>query len=118
MRSLPKLIPGVHPKLPDGAQDEVKAIYKHAEEHREEFNCTSRAKTRTSSNLSPTSHDEVGEASSRRKRMSNGQIKVAYWPGCVSRGFTTELHGSMAFVADKLDMSWSNWTAPPAAAPA
>jgi succinate dehydrogenase / fumarate reductase iron-sulfur subunit len=37
-RSLAKLIPGVHPKLPDGAQDEVKAIYKHAEEHREEFN--------------------------------------------------------------------------------
>jgi succinate dehydrogenase / fumarate reductase iron-sulfur subunit len=37
-RSLPKLIPGVHPKLPGGAQDEVKAIYKHAEEHREEFN--------------------------------------------------------------------------------
>ena len=33
-----KLIPGVHPKLPDGAQDEVKAIYEHAEEHREEFN--------------------------------------------------------------------------------
>ena len=38
MRSLPKLIPGVHPKLPEGAQDEVKAIYAHAEEHREEFN--------------------------------------------------------------------------------
>ncbi len=38
MRSIPKLIPGVHPKLPDGAQDEVKAIYKHAEEHRQEFN--------------------------------------------------------------------------------
>src|SRR5262249_10274539 len=37
MRSLPKLIPGVH-KLPDGAQDEVQAIYKHAEEHNEEFN--------------------------------------------------------------------------------
>jgi succinate dehydrogenase iron-sulfur subunit len=37
-RSLPKLIPGIHHKLPDGAQDEVKAIYKHAEEHREEFN--------------------------------------------------------------------------------
>ena len=29
-------------------------------------------------------------------------IKVAYWPGCVSRGFTTELHGSMALVADRL----------------
>jgi len=38
MRSLPKLIPGVHPKLPDGAQDDVKAIYEHAEQHREEFN--------------------------------------------------------------------------------
>jgi succinate dehydrogenase / fumarate reductase, iron-sulfur subunit len=38
MRSLPKLIPGVHPKLPGGAQDEVKAIYAHAEQHREEFN--------------------------------------------------------------------------------
>jgi succinate dehydrogenase / fumarate reductase iron-sulfur subunit len=37
-RSLSQLIPGVHPKLPDGAQDEVKAIFKHAEEHREEFN--------------------------------------------------------------------------------
>jgi succinate dehydrogenase / fumarate reductase cytochrome b subunit len=29
-------------------------------------------------------------------------LKVAYWPGCVSRGFTPELHGSMALVADKL----------------
>jgi succinate dehydrogenase / fumarate reductase, iron-sulfur subunit len=38
MRSLPKLIPGIHPKLPGGAQDDVKAIYEHAEEHREEFN--------------------------------------------------------------------------------
>lgn len=37
-RSLSKLIPGLHPKLPGGAQDEVKAIYAHAEEHREEFN--------------------------------------------------------------------------------
>jgi succinate dehydrogenase / fumarate reductase iron-sulfur subunit len=37
-RSLSKLIPGVHPKLPGGAQDEVVGIYRHAEEHREEFN--------------------------------------------------------------------------------
>ena len=37
-RSLSKLVPGIHPKLPGGAQDEVQAIYKHAEEHREEFN--------------------------------------------------------------------------------
>jgi succinate dehydrogenase / fumarate reductase, iron-sulfur subunit len=38
MRSLPKLIPGVHEKLPDGAQDEVKQIYAHAEEHHTELN--------------------------------------------------------------------------------
>jgi succinate dehydrogenase / fumarate reductase iron-sulfur subunit len=37
-RSPSKVIPGIHPKLPGGAQDDVKAIYKHAEEHREEFN--------------------------------------------------------------------------------
>lgn len=29
-------------------------------------------------------------------------MKVAYWPGCVSRGFTPELHGSMAAVAPLL----------------
>jgi succinate dehydrogenase / fumarate reductase iron-sulfur subunit len=38
MRSLPKLIPGVHHKLPDGAQDEVQRIYEHAEEHGTELN--------------------------------------------------------------------------------
>jgi succinate dehydrogenase / fumarate reductase cytochrome b subunit len=31
-------------------------------------------------------------------------VKVAYWPGCVSRGFTPELHGSMAKVAPMLDI--------------
>ncbi len=34
--------------------------------------------------------------------MSGERIKVAYWPGCVSRGFTPELHGSMAIAAEKL----------------
>jgi succinate dehydrogenase / fumarate reductase iron-sulfur subunit len=38
MRSLSKLIPGVHPKLPSDAQESVKRIYAHAEEHREELN--------------------------------------------------------------------------------
>ena len=38
MRSLPKLIPGVHHKLPDDAQDHVKRLYSHAEEHRTELN--------------------------------------------------------------------------------
>jgi succinate dehydrogenase / fumarate reductase cytochrome b subunit len=31
-------------------------------------------------------------------------MKVAYWPGCVSRGFTPELHGSMAQIAPLLDL--------------
>jgi succinate dehydrogenase / fumarate reductase cytochrome b subunit len=31
-------------------------------------------------------------------------MKLAYWPGCVSRGFTPELHGSMAAIAPKLDL--------------
>src|SRR3954471_18620682 len=38
MRSLSKLIPGVHEKLPGDAQGHVKRIYAHAEEHREELN--------------------------------------------------------------------------------
>jgi len=31
-------------------------------------------------------------------------VRVAYWPGCVSRGFTPELHGAMAKVAPLLDL--------------
>jgi succinate dehydrogenase / fumarate reductase iron-sulfur subunit len=38
MRSLAKLMPGVHPKLPGDAQDQVKRVYEHAEEHRTELN--------------------------------------------------------------------------------
>src|SRR4051795_12709958 len=38
MRSLAKLIPGVHSKLPGDAQQHVKRVYSHAEEHREELN--------------------------------------------------------------------------------
>jgi succinate dehydrogenase / fumarate reductase, iron-sulfur subunit len=38
MRSLPKLVPGVHHKLPGDSQDHVKRLYAHAEEHRTELN--------------------------------------------------------------------------------
>jgi succinate dehydrogenase / fumarate reductase, iron-sulfur subunit len=38
MRSLPKLIPGIHPKLPGDAQQNVKRIYAHAEDHQIELN--------------------------------------------------------------------------------
>ena len=50
MRSLAKLIPGVHPKLPDGAQDRVKEIYERAEESRWQLN------------LYITGHDEESPA--------------------------------------------------------
>jgi hypothetical protein len=36
-------------------------------------------------------NEPVGSAGGRERGM-----KVAYWPGCVSRGFTPELHGAMA----------------------
>jgi succinate dehydrogenase / fumarate reductase, iron-sulfur subunit len=38
MRSVPKLIPGIHEKLPGDAQDHVQKIYAHAEEHKIELN--------------------------------------------------------------------------------
>ena len=38
MRSIPKLIPGVHHKLPGDSQNHVKKIYAHAEEHNIELN--------------------------------------------------------------------------------
>src|SRR6202008_216269 len=43
----------------------------------------------------------AGSAGRLRKRAG---MKVAYWPGCVSRGFTPELHGAMAKVAPLLDI--------------
>ena len=38
MRSLPKLIPGIHPKLPGDGQENVQRIYAHAEDHPIELN--------------------------------------------------------------------------------
>ena len=38
MRSLPKLIPGVHAKLPGDAQNHVERIYAHTEDHKVELN--------------------------------------------------------------------------------
>ena len=47
----------------------------------------------------------VGESGATRTRARRNQsMKLAYWPGCVSRGFTPELHGSMAVIAPKLDL--------------
>ena len=38
MRSLKKLIPGIHHKLPGDSMDHLERIYEHTEEHREELN--------------------------------------------------------------------------------
>jgi hypothetical protein len=38
MRSLSKLIPGIHPKLPGDSQDHVEKIYERAEESRWQLN--------------------------------------------------------------------------------
>jgi succinate dehydrogenase / fumarate reductase iron-sulfur subunit len=59
MRSLPKLIPGVHHKLPDGAQDEVKAIYAHAEEHNVELNLYIRGEEGEDAQPDGTAAEEV-----------------------------------------------------------
>ncbi|HET7454013.1 MAG TPA: succinate dehydrogenase/fumarate reductase iron-sulfur subunit [Solirubrobacterales bacterium] len=57
MRSLHKLIPGVHPKLPD--QDDVKAIYRHAEEHNEELNLYIRGEEGEDAQPDGTAAEEV-----------------------------------------------------------
>ena len=49
----------------------------------------------------PLRRGRRGRAGDRREHRD---VKVAYWPGCVSRGFTPELHGSMAQVAPLLDI--------------
>src|SRR5205085_3169894 len=55
----------------------------------------------------PLCHRGRGRAG-REGRLRGGagapRMKVAYWPGCVSRGFTPELHGAMAKVAPLLDI--------------
>jgi succinate dehydrogenase iron-sulfur subunit len=38
MRSVPKLIPGVHPKLPGDSMSHIKRIYAHTEDHQVELN--------------------------------------------------------------------------------
>ena len=98
MRSLPKLIPGVHHKLPGDAQDHVKRIYEHAEEHRD------RAQPLHRRRGGRRARARRGGAQPARglDRTEGERMKLAYWPGCVSRGFTTELHGSMALVAERL----------------
>ena len=64
--------------------------------------CTSSARRRSRRRRPPRPRRRGGQPPARREEPEH--VKVAYWPGCVSRGFTPELHGSMAKVAPLLDI--------------
>ena len=62
---------------------------------------TSTSRARRTSSPSPTRRSSSQPEASTGPKETR-PMKLAYWPGCVSRGFTTELHGSMALVAERL----------------
>ena len=71
MRSLPKLIPGIHPKPPGDAQDQVKRIYAHAEEHSIELNLYIKGEedgTRRSRGTDPEAYPPRPSRTNRRFR--------------------------------------------------
>ncbi len=105
-RSTPKVALLGH-KIPKQDLKAVQAIYEKVEGRPERYEL----------NLYITGEDEERRdaaspspprrgAARRGRRTPKGAraMKVAYWPGCVSRGFTPELHGSMAKVAPLLDI--------------
>src|SRR5512134_509311 len=61
MRSLPKLIPGIHPKLPGDAQNHVKQIYAHTEDHRVELNLYIRGEEGEEARPGEPEPDEIAE---------------------------------------------------------
>ncbi len=61
MRSLPKLIPGIHPKLPGDAQGHVKRIYAHTEDHQVELNLYIRGEEGEEARPGEPEPDEVEE---------------------------------------------------------
>ena len=104
MRSLPKLIPGIHPKLPGrrpgrrqgdlrarrGAPDRAQPLHQ------------GRGGRRGRAGRAPRRPRRDRAGADEEAAPDEPSMKVAYWPGCVCRGFTTELHGSMALVAERL----------------
>ncbi|HEU4979910.1 MAG TPA: succinate dehydrogenase/fumarate reductase iron-sulfur subunit [Solirubrobacterales bacterium] len=61
MRSLPKLIPGIHPKLPGDAQNHVEQIYAHTEDHRVELNLYIRGEEGEEARPGEPEPDEIAE---------------------------------------------------------
>jgi succinate dehydrogenase / fumarate reductase, iron-sulfur subunit len=78
MRSLPKLIPGVHPKLPGDAQGHLKRAYKHAEEHKTELNLYivgEGAEEPEPDEMTPESFAAEAEAAAERARTTNEETQ-------------------------------------------
>ena len=72
MRSLPKLIPGVHPKLPGDAQDHVKRIYAHTEDHSVELNLYIRGEEADEDEIGPGGPRRCPRASDRARARREG----------------------------------------------
>ena len=88
-----------HHKLPSADLDARQADLRHRRGPRRARRAEPlhhRRRTRTNAET-PAEPTAVGAAT--RRGRDERDMKVAYWPGCVSRGFTPELHGSMALVA-------------------
>ena len=81
------------------ADKDVKRIFEHVHDKDERYELNLYVVGDEEERTRPTT---VGAGGSARRGAR--QVKVAYWPGCVSRGFTPELHGSMAKVAPLLDI--------------
>ena len=118
MRSLPKLIPGIHPKLPDGAQDHVKRIFAHTEDHADRAEPLHQGRGGRRGRAGPGGRGRArgrGRAGGEGLYENEGRLLAA---AAFQRGFTTELHGSMALVAERLGIELVGSTAPTARAPA
>ena len=89
----------IHPKLPAVPRTRSRRS-QHAEEHLPGVQPLHQGEEERLA--VETEEPDEPLAARRGRQVSDEQIKVAYWPGCVSRGFTTELHGSMALVAERL----------------
>ena len=94
------------------APKDVRRIFEqvHAKDERYELEPLRRGQGRGPPGRGGQPRYRTGRTGPRHASVRAGRVepeprmKVAYWPGCVSRGFTPELHGSMAKVAPLLDI--------------
>ncbi len=88
----------------------VQAIYEQVESRPERYELNlyisgeDEEQTPVAAAVAASADGGRGRRRPHEPRRERQPMKVAYWPGCVSRGFTPELHGSMAQVAPLLDI--------------